>query len=43
MSRERTLQEMAIAWAHEWRKGIEDEGALWRRNTTAALPERVNC
>jgi hypothetical protein len=25
MSRERTPREMAIAWAHEWRRGIEDE------------------
>jgi hypothetical protein len=26
LSRERTPREMAIAWLHEWRKGIEEEG-----------------
>ena len=27
MSRDRTPREMAIGWAEEWRKGIEEEGA----------------
>lgn len=44
MSRERTPREMAIAWAQEWLKDIEDGGAgfSWRRNPAAAwrqLPE----